>query len=159
MENNYAAEQASAQLTSIVEKVKRLTHINECTATFGNPTCHEKGNVYVKAGATEEEKIIAYHNEDDAREAIQEDPIDIRVRSDWHTPSDTNSTAPDEYEILLCTGGPAVRITGALGEHAEPENATLEYQDWGTPWTEYYEANNDELKDLLTYARQFYFGE
>jgi len=32
-------------------------------------------------------------------------------------------------EILLCTGGPVVRIVGDLSQHHEPDSARLEYQD------------------------------
>ena len=59
------------------------------------------------------------------------------------------------YEITLAGGGPAVRITGELDEHDEPYTAVLEYQDWGTPWTELRTANIDTL---LRYARTHYFG-
>lgn len=64
-----------------------------------------------------------------------------------------------EYRILLCTGGPAVRIIGELGKYAEPETARIEYQDWDTPWEEYVITNAKDQEALLTYCRQFYFGE
>ncbi len=38
----------------------------------------------------------------------------------------------------------------------DPCRAWLEYQDWGTPWTQFFDAEQDTL---LTYCRQFYFGE
>ena len=38
----------------------------------------------------------------------------------------------------------------------QPETARLEYQDWFTPWTEYYQADENTL---LEYAQCFYFGE
>lgn len=95
-----------------------------------------------------------------AVEAILDDPLSVQVRSDWYEPSDAikSKTLPAEFNILLCTGGPAVRIIGELSEHAEPESARLEHQDWGTPWTEYKISGDDE-RTLLTYCRQFYFGE
>lgn len=58
--------------------------------------------------------------------------------------------------ILLCTGGPAVRIKGELSDN-EPTRAWLEVQDWFKPWTEYFEAGLSEV--LLTYSQQVYFGE
>ena len=105
------------------------------------------------------EMVEALHvkNEDEreqAETAIQEDALEVSIREDWRAPGE--KAADTEYLILLCTGGPAVRITGDLNEHSEPENARLEHQDWGTPWTEYRAA--DEAV-LLEYARQFYFGE
>ena len=93
---------------------------------------------------------------EDAIQTIQEDALSVEVRSGWHPPGDnTNNGA--EYNILLCTGGPAVRIIGDLSAHGEPETARLEHQDWGTPWTEY-RMDSDEEKDVLAYAAQFYFG-
>ena len=62
------------------------------------------------------------------------------------------------YEITLAGGGPAVRITGELDEHDEPYTAVLEYQDWGTPWTEF-ELTPDQQEVLLAYARHYYFEE
>lgn len=40
---------------------------------------------------------------------------------------------PDEFLVLLTTGGPAVRITGSLTA-GRPSNPRLECQDWFTPW-------------------------
>lgn len=91
---------------------------------------------------------------DDARERIQEDALSVQVRSGWVTPGD-DMTA-EEFEILLTTGGPAVRILGELDEHGEPYRAWLEVQDWGKPWTHYYESGLDEV--CLAYARCFCFA-
>lgn len=96
-----------------------------------------------------------YENEDAARERIQEDPLDISVRSDWQNIGET--LTPSEFTILLCTGGPAVRIVGELDQHNEPSRAWIEYQDWFTPWTELVDGVSHS--DLLTYCQQFYFGE
>ena len=94
----------------------------------------------------------------DPAERIQEDPLSVEVRSDWHSPGDENDK-PTEYTILLCTGGPAVRIIGELDEHGQPETATIEYQDWFTPWERYSDTSDEEDEALLTYAQQFYYGE
>lgn len=91
---------------------------------------------------------------DDAEQRIQEDPLSIEVRSGW-----TTLDAPlkaEEFNILLSTGGPAVRIVGELDEYMQPVRAWLEVQDWGTPWTQYFGASQETL---LTYASQFYYGE
>jgi hypothetical protein len=92
-------------------------------------------------------------NEEAARDNIQEDPLSVEVRSDWTTPGEP--LEPSEFCILLCTGGPAVRIVGELNR-GEPCRAWLEYQDWGTPWTQYFGASSDTL---CQYAAHFYFGE
>jgi hypothetical protein len=99
---------------------------------------------------------------DDAQEAIQEAPLSVEVRSDWSFPGKV--AEPVEYQILLSTGGPALRITGKLGTHGEADTADLEYQDWGTPWTRYHPAHGEPLfdshnADVLTFAQQFYFAE
>lgn len=95
---------------------------------------------------------------EEAQEAIQEDALSVEVRSDWHAPGDGDNK-PTEYKILLCTGGPACKIIGELSQYGEPETARVEYQDWGTPWTEYRETTSEEDEAILTYAQQFYFGE
>lgn len=92
-------------------------------------------------------------DEEDARQRIQEDPLSVEVRSDWASPGEELTAG--EFQILLCTGGPAVRIMGELNR-GEPCRAWLEYQDWGTPWTQYFGARSETL---CQYARHFFFGE
>lgn len=92
-------------------------------------------------------------DEDEARQIIQEDPLEVQVRSDWTNPGQTLEAG--EFMILLCTGGPAVRIVGEL-DRGEPCRAWLEYQDWGTPWTQWFGASSDTLCE---YAANFFFGE
>ena len=94
---------------------------------------------------------------DSVRERIQESPLSVEVRSGWHSPGDEDAK-PEEFCILLSTGGPALRLCGDLSEHGEPERAYLQYQDWGTPWTDYY-AGEGSGDVLLTFAQQFFFGE
>lgn len=91
---------------------------------------------------------------EDAEERIQEDPLSIEVRSGWYSPG--GEAEPEEYSILLSTGGPATRIVGDLGDHNEPRSATLQVQDWFIPWTDYRGGDRDTL---LAYARAFYFGD
>jgi len=124
MTKDDARNQAQAQLESIRGMVFRLEHAQDC------------------------------HDEDEARQAILEDALDVQVRSDWGKPGDLE---PGEYMILLCTGGPAVRIIGQL-DSCYPASAQIEYQDWGTPWTALPTSSAEEA-DLLTYASQFYYGE
>lgn len=96
-------------------------------------------------------------SEDAARERIQNDALDVQVRSDWHSVGDEDGSKPSEFSILLCTGGPAVRIRGELNNYSEPCRAWVEYQDWFTPWTEL--VSPCEQSTLLAYCQQFYFGE
>jgi hypothetical protein len=89
-----------------------------------------------------------------AREAIQESPLSVDVRSGWHSVGSAGE--PDEFQILLSTGGPALRIVGRLGIYSCPEGSRLEWQDWGTPWTECTFADSTTLD---AYAAQFWFGD
>jgi len=98
-----------------------------------------------------------FKDADEARERIEEGPLSVQVRSDWHSPG-AEPEPPDEYEILLSTGGPALRIVGDLDEHGQPTRARLEMQDWFTPWVEMV-LTSAEYDDLLTWASVFYFGE
>ena len=95
--------------------------------------------------------------EEEAREEIENDALSVEVRSSWHAVGDTDSK-PDEYRILVTTGGPAVQIVGNLNQYGEPENARLQVQDWFKPWTEF-PTSTEEDEALETYARCFYFGE
>lgn len=74
----------------------------------------------------------------------------------WHDPG--AESEPEEFCILLGTGGPATRIIGKLNGHCEPTRARIQAQDWFTQWTDY---TGDAISqdDLLTYCRCFYFGE
>jgi len=156
-----AESQAKAQLESIVQMVKRLEHCQECD---GGEECQltdeeilEGINIYYKEGMTaSEEDRGNYHDEDEARQAIEEDPLSVEVRGDWHQPR-SKENDDIEYCILLCTGGPACRIMGDLDSYSQPVRARLEYQDWFTPWIELVDITHSE-QALLTYARQFYFG-
>lgn len=109
----------------------------------------------------------AMESRDDVETRIGESPLSVQVRSGWYTPGDNEGAKPEEYEILLCTGGPAVRIVGDLGAHGEPSSARIEGQDWGTPWTRWRgptsktdpNALAEDIEPvLLDYARRFYFG-
>lgn len=168
-EKNKAKEQARVQLDGIVTVMKRLKHCDDCDGSdpeecgLTDQELVEGLEEYWKEGQvlTDEEREeyrTRYHDRDQASESINEDPLSIEVRSDWHTPGDGNND-PSEYKILLCTGGPAVRIIGDLDEHGQPDSVRLEYQDWFTPWTDYTETTSEEDEALLTYAQHFYFGE
>ena len=91
---------------------------------------------------------------EDAETRIQEDALSVEVRGAWHTLGEPEILT--DFNILLSTGGPATRIRGEIDQHGEPSRAWLEVQDWGTPWTQYFDIEQDTL---LTYARCFYFGE
>ena len=87
--------------------------------------------------------------------ALECDYERLQVRSGWRAPGD-DAPEPEEFYILLCTGGPAVRIRGELDPRGEPTRAWIEYQDWFEPWKQYFDTDQ---ATLLVYCRCFYFGE
>ena len=91
---------------------------------------------------------------DAIREMVQEDPLSVQIREGWHEVGEDPEAS--EYMILISTGGPALRMVGAL-EGFEPDSAGLEWQDWGTPWTDYISPGSSEA--LIWYASQFCWGE
>lgn len=128
-EKDHAKDQAAAQLASIMEMVEAVRAAREADDT----------NAY-----------------DDALTTIHEDALSVQVRSGWVDPGDPMT--PEEFTILLCTGGPAVRIVGELNEYFEPTDMVrLEYQDWGTPWTGHF-VTMEEQDALVEYCNAFYFG-
>lgn len=92
-----------------------------------------------------------------AQEAIQTAPLSIQIRDGWRNPG--AESTPHEYEILLSTGGPALRIVGDLNDYCEPASATLQWQDWFVPWTDYADATTADDAVLTAFASVFYFGE
>lgn len=93
-------------------------------------------------------------DEDQARERIQEDPLSVQVRSGWA--SCKEEFEAEEFEILLGTGGPAMRLIGDLDYYNSPCNVRLQVQDWFQPWTDYRGGDSDVLE---AYCKCFYFGD
>jgi len=140
-------------LTLDAEKCKEILTENDISFDSDDlETLQELVSENVKDGTIEPDNFD--FDEDAAREAIQDDALEICVRSDWYDLG-SKDNKPSEFYILITTGGPAVRIIGKLNEYGEPESPRLQVQDWGKPWTEYF---TDEVI-LLTYCNQFYFGE
>lgn len=73
---------------------------------------------------------------EDAETRIQEDALSLQFRSGWV--SSREEMEPEEFELLLTTGGPAVRIIGEIRD-GQAHHPVLQVQDWGTPWTDYCE--------------------
>ena len=108
-------------------------------------------------------RILREHDHDgrnveEVREAIeqkcQESALSVEVREGWHAPG--ASDGPEDFAILLSTGGPALRLRGDLDQHCQPHRAWLEYQYWFEPWTKFFGADSDAL---LWFAGLFWFGE
>ena len=99
--------------------------------------------------------------EETLNRTVGDEVLCFTVRSDWTIPCEPLER--DEFCLLLSTGGPACRILGNLTFYCEPDwragrRPEIEWQDWGTPWTELtsYVVNPDAL---LWFCGQFYFGE
>ena len=180
LETNHAEEQAAAQYSSIVDMVHaintdfdRLDELKEEREELAEAVTDTSENAannpaaamdaafelaeWDKNNAEELAQLLEDANgnsdKEEALDAIQQDPLEVQVRSDWTNPGETMEA--NEFMILLCTGGPAVRIVGELNEHGEPCRAWMEYQDWGTPWTEYSGATSSTL---CRYASHFFGG-
>lgn len=170
MSDNNALNQAKAQADSIVAMVAalnvdydRLEELRAIRDEVDTPTTQAGFASFDASDEGEELRELEdaagdCTDEDRAREAIDNDPLSVEVRSGWHSPgSDDNK--PSEFQILLCTGGPACRILGELDDYGTPYRAWLEAQDWGTPWQQVYIGDGFESGALLRYCQQFYFGE
>jgi len=93
-----------------------------------------------------------FHDMDATVEEIYESPLSVEVSSGWIPVGE--KFKPMKYNLLMTTGGPAVRIVGDLDTEGIPATAELEYQDWGTPWTTY-PLNSEELQAILEFAQYF----
>lgn len=130
---NHAEANARGWLQSILEMVERLE-------------------------TAEEQAINGPDETDAARLWIEEAPLSVMVRDGWRNPT-TRSEGPEEYEVLLTTGGPALRLIGKLDGYGQPDDwPRLEYQDWGTPWTEYIPAR-EHREELRKFASVFWYGD
>lgn len=145
---NHAKQQAAAQYASICEVIAaanldwdRLEELREMMVSEDPMTDDETDEM-----AELEKTAGDCANYEEAMQRIYESPLSVEFRSGWS--SDPQDLQAEEFQILLCTGGPAVRIMGELGFDGEPSRAWLEFQDWGTPWTQYFDASQDVLIDF-----------
>jgi len=165
--DNRAEEQAQAQYSSICGMLDayecdwdRLEELRDMKADHESDMAEaidpKPFNVAHPDEAEELETLEAEAgdctDQDDAQQRISEDPLSVEVRSGW-TQAFSEQLAAEEFRILLCSGGPAVQIRGELDDNGTPSRAWLEYQDWGTPWTQYFGADNARL---VAYAQHFF---
>ena len=101
------------------------------------------------------EKINDYDAQDQLRESILNSALSVEFRSGWYSSLD-DELVPEEFRILLTWGGPALRIIGELDNYG-PVNPKLQFQDWGTPWTDF-EITEDQQDALNWFCNCFYFG-
>jgi hypothetical protein len=66
-------------------------------------------------------------------ERVREMPLSLLFRTGWFRTCEEAETA--EFELLLSTGGPALRITGDVLDDSLV-GPVMQMQDWGTPWVD-----------------------
>ena len=146
---DHARANALAQLEHISGLMHWLDHTNECDDRYDCTWTNAVVDDYAS-------DTLEAHDSDTAQRAISEHPLSVEVRSAWYTPG-SDRTEPVEFCILLTTGGPACRIIGLLDVNGQPVECSLEYQDWGVPWTVLYQYGPDDY--VTRYCQQFYYGE
>ena len=108
-----------------------------------------------------------YTREDEIREQAQDEALSDEVRSGWT--SNPEEMKPEEYKILLSTGGPACQIVVKIDYGScEPIDIEIQYQDWFTPWEPlqlnctYADRSPNITSDyeaLEWFCNCFYFGQ
>ena len=136
-EEDHALQNAIGHIESIVKDYERLSYLESL-----NPTSCE-----------EEEEI------EQTKESILNSALSVEFRSGWYSsPESIADLKPEEFKILLTWGGPALRVIGDLNQYKEPENIKMQYQDWGTYWTDF-EITEEQQEALNWFCNCFYFGE
>ena len=104
---------------------------------------------------------------DGKQEEARNEALSVEFRSGWT--SNPEEMKPEEFKILLSTGGPACQIVGKIDYGScEPIDIEIQYQDWGTPWeplqlnSTYADKSPNITSDyeaLEWFCNCFYFGE
>lgn len=151
-QTNYADANAKAH-AEIIEALYELACWDFSTGEVPQPLTETADDILqgldlIKYGSYAEAVQLA------VTQYVQEMPLSVRVRSDWHSPGETFEAA--EFQILLSTGGPACRIIGELNR-GSVERPVLQHNHWFEPWPEScYDIDTDAL---IWFCEQFYFGE
>ena len=131
---NHAFNNAKGHIESIVEDFEKISFLESLNVT-----------------SNEDEEEI-----EQIKESINNSALSVEFRSGWSTNYDELEI--EEFKILLSWGGPALRVIGELDQYKQAENVKLQFQDWGTPWTDY-ELTEKEKESLNWFCNCFYFGE
>jgi hypothetical protein len=119
---------------------------------------HEAMTAYQALESGEAESVTyegeTFEDADELRQRIEEMPLSLQVRDGWRSPGEERAD-PEEFEILLSTGGPALRIYGEIGA-AYP---ALQWQDWGTPWTDFRDTTDAQDEAISAFVGLFWFGD
>ena len=123
-----AKQEAQSQVQSIVEMIRamecdfdRLEELRE-----EKRDCEDDGLAFEWSEelAELEKQAGEYADQDEARDAIYETPLSVEVRSGWHSVGE-DAGEPEEFRIVLCTGGPHVELTGDIGG-----SVRVVFNDW-----------------------------
>jgi len=136
-EKNHALQNAIGHIESITKDHEKYLFYESCNVT-----------------TMEQEEEI-----EQMKESILNSALSVEFRSGWYSsPESIADLKPEEFKILLTWGGPALRVIGDLNQYKEPENIKMQYQDWGTYWTDF-EITEEQQKALNWFCSCFYFGE
>ena len=131
---NHALQNAKGHIESIVKDFEKITFLESLNVT-----------------SSEEEEEI-----EQTRESILNSALSVEFRSGWST--NPEELEIKEFKILLTWGGPALRVIGDLDQYKQSENIKLQFQDWGTFWTDF-EITESQQEALNWFVNCFYFGE
>ena len=126
-----------------------LGHLEEMVKNYEIGSYIEQSNVTTQ---DQEEKL------EEIRESILNSALSVEFRSGWYSSlyDRVRIGEPAEFKILLSWGGPSLRVIGEIEENFAV-NPKLQYQDWGTLWTDL-EITEDQQDALNWFCNCFYFG-
>lgn len=163
--SNTAKDQAIAQVESICALIAalgvnydRLEELQDEEKEWGDEDAQDwslRHNLPFPGGEELAELEDAAGDCTDADEALQrihEDPLSVEVRSGWVDAGGT--LEPEEFRIVLCTGGPHVELQGEL-MNGEPSTVRVLYRGWGDSGVLF----GFDHAAVLEYCKCFYFGE
>ena len=146
--------QALAQVSSITDLFNLSTWSNNIE-NLGFRYLHEEAFDVLYGDKKEVKEYLEYEEElsaDRIDELVRQEPLEVATRSQWANFQDEFESS--DFKILLCTGGPAVRIFGSC-EGGYPSDIELQHQDWFTPW-ETVHSLSDNQKDAMEWFCNFF---
>lgn len=146
-----AKQQAQSQVSSIVDMIRALAcdfdwleQLRDMDAD--DMDADDRANL-----ADLEEQAGEYSSQDAVIDAIRyETALSVEVRSGWRSIGE-EAGEPEEYRIVLCTGGPHVELAGDIGGAVR-----VVFKDWGESGEYYPDADEraalDQFVSMLVVA-------